>query len=547
MLGLFRAALLLSPALAVVIPTQLDGEVAPPNALITLNFSPNQQLPFEQTTLELRIVESTTPCGYGSLTINGDLLAQDETGTGSGSIITDSGNHLHAQWSFTCDQDSIQVMSFEVISVDGQEIKDALFKVAFQQVAPVSVLLVDGAAADYQGSKSPLAIETPSTTLEDEMLELDSMREQLLALEHSIAFKIQYISETYGFQRPETVLHVSDCDSLKCIIEMLYKRAKGMTHRLYGGHHDRLGGGFHRERHGGQHHPDFFHHPNHSLPHPPPFPPPPPHHPPPPSPPPFSKNHPAGSWRQGPERVLNKLHKEVQSSRLGGPGRFLHPPPPRPPHHGPPPHRVGRIMALVVISNVITFGILSLFIRRRRQQRKARWEERRRRLREARDAVCTSGSMAVSNYLSLFRWLADGLSHQNTQDEEKEAILRRLHGSDSDEEDTLSTTMEEEIAQLRAAAGVVSEMVLAEDGRAASSDQPRLTRQRRLSVPSSVASACPTYTTTDESLPAYHEIHRSSDAFVPDGYGYSPGSPLSEPREGSISGSSLDENLGRKD
>lgn len=119
--------------------------------------------------------------------------------------------------------------------------------------------------------------------------------------------------------------------------------------------------------------------------------------------------------------------------------------------------------------------------------------------------------------------------------------MRRLHGSESEDDDNLSTTMEQEIAQLRAVASVVGDLVAAEEGH--SREYARETEQRSVPTPPSPTSAFPEYAPVDEELPAYDEGSNDS-RFVADGFRYTPGGTSIE---SSTTGSSLDEHLGRKD
>ncbi|KAI1266839.1 hypothetical protein F5Y18DRAFT_444653 [Xylariaceae sp. FL1019] len=499
-------ALLLAPALAAVIPTGPADELTPPDALVTLDFARfSEKLSLEETTLELRILESRSPCGHASLTINGEPLAQDALGNGSGPITTASGNVLVAEWKFTCirleNGAEAQSLSFAAVSVDGQAVPNTAFSIQFQQTAPVSILSIEGATSaiiEDDRSESPIAHALPS--LEVELAELKALEEQLRTLEQSIALKIEYITDTFD-ARPETMHRINSCGTFKCVMQTIYSRVKGLASHAYHGttHHEVTdwSSPSHGWRHNNQHHP----HGNYSLVdaqenHP---------------------NHPPGFSAGGDESE-------------------------RPLHGG------ARIIAIVILTNLITFSLIFLCIKRRRQQRKVRWQERRRRLRAARAQCTTTTAMAA---VDLIKWLRDGMVSHGNGDEEKDAIMRRF-GSDSEPgtepdsdsesrpEDALSTTMEEELAQLRAVVGVVGDMV-APHGQSRIQVHGRAPGQRRGSATSSIASACPTYTSTDETLPPYDESPRSP-VYVPDEF---VGSPQAS-SEGSAAGSMPNEPPGRK-
>jgi hypothetical protein len=191
----------------------------------------------------LRILESTTPCGYGHITLNGQSLGQDDSGIGYGSITTESGNVLLADWKLSCvhlEQDlQNQLLSFHIVSIDGQEVQDVSFSVQFRQTAPVSIFYVDGATAQLRSSSSSSntnSLDNRHPSLEKELAELEILKQQLLILEHSIVLKIEHISETFNFDRPEELLQVAGCNSIKCIFKTMYNRMKGMASKFSGGH-----------------------------------------------------------------------------------------------------------------------------------------------------------------------------------------------------------------------------------------------------------------------------------------------------------------------
>ncbi|KAI1134502.1 hypothetical protein F5Y05DRAFT_206956 [Hypoxylon sp. FL0543] len=656
MRGSLKTQLLLAPLLAVALPTR--HEVNNPHALINLDININEdEALLQETTLRLDILESTSPCGYGNVTLNGQALAQDEDGAGSGSITTESGNSILANWGFTCvhleDEFQGQMMTFEVISIDDKEVHDVGFTVQFQQMAPVSISLINstGSVVDVPLSSDvdEDADEQTPATLDQELAELKSMMRQLAALEYAISSKVQHISATYDFKikRPGAFHSVSECDSLKCVVKTMYHRAKHMASKLYGyrfGDEGRFGGRpgrhhwpfHHKGEHGhgphwfpphhgncshGNHthphpHPHPPHHPPHGpphhgepphFPHPPPFchcappPPPPPHgdhpphgHPPPPHPPshgfpgdePPQKNHgrpgkgfsndmgpPEDFDADGPERPLHNeedfpppppmLHHEGPPHPGHEPHGGLPPHPPHPHHpphfgpHGPHgPHGLhGFFRAMSIIHVAAVIVLLSLLISALFTRCFAACRGHRR----SGSAGCprTQTSPCLQHdgfwatrraafgfrYGEIIRWMKESVRRQQLEDEEKEAIMRQIHGSESEEEDNLSTTMEQEIAQFRAVASVVGDMVEAEEGR--SRGFAREIQQHSAPVPPSPSSAFPDYASTDEELPAYDE-GMNDPRFVADGLRYTPGSSYT-PTDSSTTGSSLDEHLGRKD
>ncbi|KAI0460183.1 hypothetical protein F5B21DRAFT_522303 [Xylaria acuta] len=543
MLGLLKAAVLLAPALELVWATAPEavsnGEDITSSSLITLAWGGNSgNSALQQTTLDLHVFESTTPCGYGNVTLNGEPLAQDDSGLGSGHIPTDSGSVLGADWKFTCvhlGQDSqVQLLSIRIVSVDDQDIDDVAFSVQFQQVAPVSISYIDGASAKSKSPPAPDSSDNQRPTLEDELAELEMLKEQLLTLEHSIALKITHISDAFNLGQPEKLLQGADCGGLKCFFSTVYDRMKTAANRLY---------------HSGQGEDSLA-----SLP-----------------------GHPHWSFSHGGQRPLMNIDRVKKLGSVPSPQESGsvsshdatddpisiadkdtdHPNQPQRPFTDEP-HRVIHILVLVIVVLAIVINLIIMIlifqcVRLLRQRRQARWEKRRNQLRQTRDDC---NALVATKYMDLIQWLRDGLRREGVEGEEKYAMMRQLHEANIEEEssDTLSTTMEEEIAQFRAAANAVGNLVSAEEGRGRSrlSEHLSLTRPRRASTPSSIMSSCPTYRSVDESLPAYDE--HCSPEYVVDGFQYTPdgstsgsSSPRSSTFGGSTTRSSLDENVERKE
>ncbi|KAI0974512.1 hypothetical protein F4678DRAFT_379367 [Xylaria arbuscula] len=541
MLGLGKATVLLAPvlrlALAAAVPTGVSHTIIPSGAVVTLELDRSSNSgPLQHTALDLEVFESTTPCGQGNITLNGELLDQDNFGHGSGSLTTNSGSILGASWKFTCvhlGRDSqAQLLSVHIVSIDGYDVDDFAFSVQFQQTAPVAISWVDGATVRSDLSPTLDPSSNPNPSLEHELADLEMLQEQLLALEHSIALKVAHISNTFNLDQPGKP-RLADCESLKCFFGTIYDRMKAMASKVYPDGQQKphnllsqLGSTRWSSSHGGQQ--------------------------------PLKETDEeekldSTPLPEEPGQVNSQDNvKELTSTADGNVGQ-----PQRPLVDSS--HQVRHILVLiaVILAIAINLTIMVLMfqcVRLLRQRRKARWEKRRRQLRESRDACNT---LVATKYLDLIQWLRDGMGRESIEDEEKNAMMRRLHESDRDEEssDTLSITMEEEIAQFRAAAGFVGNLV-AEGGRGRDrlSNHLNLTRPRRASTPSSMSSmsSCPTYRSVDESLPAYDE-HRSPEYAV-DGIPYTPSSstpgnssPRSSTSESSTTRSSLDEDVERKD
>ncbi|KAK6954817.1 hypothetical protein Daesc_004786 [Daldinia eschscholtzii] len=581
MLGRLKAPWLLAPLLAATLST--GQEVKGPHALINLDInSTSDEVNHHGTVLRLDILESKSPCGYGNVTLNGQSLAQDENGAGSGSVISENGVAVLANWSFSCvhleDEFQGQLMTFDVISLDGKEAHDVTFSIQFQQMAPPSISFVNGTVSitevDTPNPATEESLTKETSALDNELAELKSMIRQLAALEQAIDSKVQHISETYDFKGPEEFHSVWKCDIDFMSMGMGLKET-GILEA------DRIGpagdfimvivlSGFHMTALIGIIH---FYDEETPLVHPP-------------------SNHQIledGMTQENLALATGPDHDIPPTRKLGDdkaeasphivddnsdmpppmPNHRNRPPPPgfRPheemtphprPHHNPHFEHHGPPHPIPIVHIAVTIGLLSLLIgaicmrcfavsrRNRRSTCAERRQSRETRRHCRRNAWANKRAAIGTRYSEIVGWLKETIRRQEAENEEREkdAIMRQLHRSENEEEDTLSTTMEQEIAQFRAVASVVGDLVAAEEGRSREHGNER--QHHVTPAPLSPTSAFPEYAPIDEELPAYDEGSNDS-RFVADGFRYTPGFLYYTPTESSTMHSSLDENLGRKD
>jgi hypothetical protein len=222
-------------------------------------------------------------------------------------------------------------------------------------------------------------------------------------------------------------------------------------------------------------------------------------------------------------------------------------PPTPPPMHGLHP--------LKILLSVVLFALVFHLVKRccfGCKQRLRERRERRRRLRaERRAARRAAFRQACRNVVArVFRPRArdeekpcENLIHsffrrllkRISGDEEKEAMLQQ---AESDGDSDIGNTMEQEIAQFRAAASVVTDLVAAEEGRAQYTIPPRETpREWRPTPPSPGTFA--EYMPDDDIPPAYTERRRSvsssnGDAsLISDGFRITPGTSRYTPSSSS--------------
>ncbi|RYP82888.1 hypothetical protein DL770_005495 [Monosporascus sp. CRB-9-2] len=556
--GLFKAAVILAaPVLAAARPfTQQDTS----HALVVDDF------------FRFDILESEAACGYGNITLDGQALHQDESGLGAGSIVTERGNNVFAKWKFTCiergDGYQEQLLNFNLITVD-DKVQDVEYAVQFRQVAPVaitSLIVMNGAQymirmPEFGSDKvDPIDRSTPPD-LEEELDVLGVLKLRLLDLERAIARKEQYLSETFNFRGnsagdqafSDRPLHDSHSKGGLSYISENEQQDEPRESQVSG-----TTSGAEIFDDSRQEHPLQAPSDDNGLSIPPP---------------PTSDREKAFLAGSAPSDGLDK-HRLVDAKLA-----------------------IGLLAGVVVLGLVISALHTRCFAwtRERCHARRRRCSEKRATQRAALKAVVRRSVQRLHERLQRWRQQRWGRS---LGDEEKEAALPRQpprphhqphietptteedkpeqrhaprssdSGDSGDESDgsdgsDLSTTMEQELAQFRAVAGVLGDLVAAEEGRrsraaasVARSRLPALASTHRYDIytraragaeppsPISVSSCPPEYASSDETLPPYDE-GPSDPHFVADGFNYAPGGAVYIPGYGSEAPSSLDEHLGR--
>ena len=182
--------------------------------------------------------------------MDGQSLDQDENGFGSGSITTEQGNVIVADWQFTCvddgDDNAEQLVKFDVVYIDDVRVRDAGFSVQFRQLAPAQITRVNDARYEIETPESSSPSEgtgdySIAPSLEDELVALETMKLQLLQLQQDIARKEQYLAETFdhfGASQEEDDASLSQCDSLSCVVKTIYKDVKGMANKVHAQNHE---------------------------------------------------------------------------------------------------------------------------------------------------------------------------------------------------------------------------------------------------------------------------------------------------------------------
>ncbi|KAJ4390604.1 hypothetical protein N0V93_004200 [Gnomoniopsis smithogilvyi] len=258
MRGLLKTGVVLAPALARAVALE-KGEISSlvqpsegnkfidrakdtiPSALITLHLPESD----DDTTsgdlvLRFDINEATEACGSGNVLISGQALSEE----GSGSLVIENDRLIDAAWNLTCvtwnDVPQEQLLSLNVDFVDGRPVEDVGFTVRFQQVAPVWISDVEGAASMTRlhslNQTKPDCHDDEELDIDAELAELDYLRWQMHELRHEIFARERRLAEAAGWEHPHgRPMMVEDCDNLRCVARALFHKVKGAALSFYTG------------------------------------------------------------------------------------------------------------------------------------------------------------------------------------------------------------------------------------------------------------------------------------------------------------------------
>ncbi|KAF2684092.1 hypothetical protein K458DRAFT_37332 [Lentithecium fluviatile CBS 122367] len=486
-----------APVLSAVLPRTLNEVARPEGKLLDLDIQENYaQATFsvpcagclgqehtsqddESIILSFKTHADDQPCGTSNVTLNGVYLPQEWNGdfaSGSGSYtgVTDFQENawflqhdLDLEWESAClhgEQETdyaAQVLTVNIKAIDGKPLhKPSGFTISFKQQSPLELLRLEAvpnhSASDKVHSESwrappahlrlvllPEDKELKSTSapshsvLEDDIRELRALQEEIKKLQHAVAEKQKDIDAQVKQQAQSFKEELQRCDNISCVVKTIAKGAHSAWRVVY-------------VRFRPQHHP---------------------HHPPPPPPPPHM-----GRPNEDPfQEVYRSGYKQVPEGNVGIQSDHPHPPPP-PPQHGPPPpppshhhhgppHHGGPrmpppdspfVIGLEILLGVLCCGCLVTVIRHRcsslrtRTERAAAREERR----NARAYRRAARKLAWRTW-----WRGNWRDQERIEDyEEKRSLIQH-------QESILEDAMQDEIRQLRAAHGVVNDIVQAEEGR----------------------------------------------------------------------------------
>ncbi|KAF2639661.1 hypothetical protein P280DRAFT_470286 [Massarina eburnea CBS 473.64] len=428
------------------------------------------------------------PCGASNVTLNGVYLPQEWKGdiaSGSGSYtgVTDFQENawflqhdLDLEWESAClrganeSDAAAQVLTVNIRTIDGKALEVPTgFTVSFkQQQSPPELLRLESVpnpsastkehAQSWRQPPADLRLALPPKddelkgldfpvppSLEDEIRELRALQAEAHRLQGEIDHKKERIESQTKKAAESFKATLQQCESVTCVVKTISTGAHRAWRVLYVKF---------RPKHHHHHHP-----------------PPPP--PPPPMGPPGAEFHGlmTSDYKQIPEGSI-KIESDARPPPPPPPPHHPPPPPGHDPHHPPPPHHHGPphhgpprmpppdspfVIALEIVVGLLCCGCIVTTIRHRCCSLRSRTEratllEERRTVRAYRRAA---RQHAWRNW-----WHGNWRDHERIEDyEEKRSLIQ-------DQEDILEDAMQEEIRQLRAAHGIVNDIVGAEEGRA---------------------------------------------------------------------------------
>ncbi|EFY87193.1 hypothetical protein MAC_06753 [Metarhizium acridum CQMa 102] len=193
----------------------------------------------EPLTLRLDVGESEAACGRANLTVNGQELVQDGNGNGQGTLAAHHGGNFTADWAFSCDARSPQMLfKMQVTQLDDLEIAPFNFSASFTQIVPRQIRIMDGAAVVNRVYRLPqettLQKELAETTLQDQIHVLDILRIKARQLENAILAQENKIAQKLGQKKHSPSANIQDCTSLDCILEALGGKFRDVTEQFSG-------------------------------------------------------------------------------------------------------------------------------------------------------------------------------------------------------------------------------------------------------------------------------------------------------------------------
>ncbi|KAL6898148.1 hypothetical protein GGI43DRAFT_85978 [Trichoderma evansii] len=483
MRGLGKAAtLILAPTAALARPLPVDptsSTGAPTSSAFSVavaidsSGSKNAETTDQTLVFNLDIQESSEACNDAKVRIDGFLLSQDDNGTGQGTFASLDGHTVTASWNFTCKEHVRRVpwdqdLALTIMSLDGEAVPETTFFTSFRQRTPVKVYDIGGDSVVYtteghaptrldqekllEKVKEITGLTEVDNEVKAEIKGILSMEQQIHELRELVVVKQRKVLDGLGINPSTPALN----------LHSFYQTARLASSTLRGTMEHWVDSVLGL--------PEKHHHRHHGHPH------------------------------RYPHHRENDLVVSMQVDGSGG-QHFYYYRDRTSSTRLVPAHARRHVTYFPLFAIIFTFHLGLFFvlrsIRQRTHARQARNLSNRQHRREARtqrrcqrQARRAGAKQSIKDFLCSFR---DLFRTKHIELNEKTSMLINSR----DEEDT---SMEDELASFQEAASIVSDMVAAEDRRAARRDE-----------------SLPPRITEDVSPPAYDDVREMNDEKRPDG------------------------------
>lgn len=189
--------------------------------------------------LQINILDSQERCGYGNITINGQILEQrfdGETGVGRGIFHTPQMGAVSATGTFGCIKGDggpqAQRLDFKVHYLDGEPVEHIGFTVIFRQTTPTEIIAMYTTNRSAPGDRHRGAVyhQHHREVERLKIVELQRMEAHLQDVELLIAEKKQALAE----YRCENIDDNCNSENLKGVWRAATDQARKITHSVFG-------------------------------------------------------------------------------------------------------------------------------------------------------------------------------------------------------------------------------------------------------------------------------------------------------------------------
>lgn len=194
-----------------------------------------------ELTLLFTLFESDKPCALSNIHLNGQSLSTLAGRSGRQTIFEDYGSEVITNWVLQCievDNKPVQeTITIQIESVDGTHLEDVIFTVTFHQSNPVAILGVEGRATSapiLDISASQTDFWSSASEKDDPDSEIQVAIEEIQLLRYQQREIIHRIKELETFVKELESGDASSCQGkFRCIMKHFLDRVAGMAATAY--------------------------------------------------------------------------------------------------------------------------------------------------------------------------------------------------------------------------------------------------------------------------------------------------------------------------